>query len=127
MENVLLVDDDSICNLLSEKILNSLGITSTIRKAINGQQAIDIICDDVKQNVPRPNFILLDLNMPVMNGIEFIQQFNAMNFPEKETITIIVVSSSLDLRDIHKVNQLGIKHFLAKPLNKEAISKILID
>src|SRR6188768_2977932 len=105
-KSVLLVDDSHIDTLINERILDSLGLVQQFHKAINGEQALEII-EHYKNGVEVvPDIILLDLNMPVMDGFEFIQAFKALKFPQKEKMLIIILTSSSSPADIERANQL---------------------
>jgi CheY-like chemotaxis protein len=124
-KNVLLVDDDHIFNFLNEKIIARIGFANEIHTASNGQEAINIISRLSQNSSTVPEIIFLDLNMPVMDGFEFIEIFNTMDLPEQERMVIIVVSSSADPRDVEKVQSMGVKHYISKPVTEESIRLVL--
>jgi CheY-like chemotaxis protein len=119
-KNVLLVDDDRIFNFLSEKIIGRLGFAKSIQSATNGKEALELLSQ--KHNSHElPDIIFLDLNMPVMDGFEFIRQFNSIELGNGKRPMIVVVSSSSDQRDISRVRSLGVKHYLNKPITEESL------
>jgi len=127
MKSVLLVDDNQIDTLINEKVLETLGLVKQFHKAVNGEQALQII-EHYKNGVPIvPDIILLDLNMPVMDGFEFIQKFQALEFQQKEKMLIIILTSSSSRSDMERANKLGIKYYLTKPLDPERVKSIIID
>ena len=77
--NVLLVDDDRIFNLLSKKTLGNMDFIEEIHTALNGQEAIDLINDYFQGAKTLPDIILLDLNMPIMDGFGFIEAFKKLD------------------------------------------------
>src|SRR4051794_24510376 len=99
MKNVLLVDDDEIANFLNSKVLQQTGLAMEIHSALNGQQAISVINEDFQGSQTLPDVILLDINMPIMNGFEFIEAFHRLTIPGIDTVKIVIVSSSEDERD----------------------------
>lgn len=122
-KNVLLVDDDSIFQLLGTKALHRVGVTDTrIQKALNGKQALEILKNP---GTPRPDVILLDLNMPVMNGFEFLEAFNKLKPAEKDDTKVVIVTSSESDIDTRKAKALGAVEYLTKPLKDESLSAIL--
>jgi CheY-like chemotaxis protein len=124
-KNILLVDDDKIFNFLSEKTISSLGLANEIHFASNGKEALDML-DQYRQGLlDKPDIIFLDLNMPIMNGYEFIEAFAAMDLPDKHLITIVILTSSADPRDLEMAKELGIKYYFNKPLSKEEIKKMI--
>ena len=78
-KNILLVDDDKIFNFLSEKTITSLGLANEINFAANGKQALEILDRCKKGQLQMPDIIFLDLDMPVMNGYEFLEEFAKTN------------------------------------------------
>lgn len=122
-KNVLLVDDDSIFQMLGTKALQRVGIADAhIQKALNGKQALEML---LKPGTSRPDVILLDLNMPIMNGFEFLEAFNKLTPAEREATKVIVVTSSASHVDIEKAKELGAIEYLTKPLVDEQLSAIL--
>ena len=124
-KNIMLVDDDKIFNFLSEKTITSLGLANEIHFALNGRQALELLEEYKKGNVQRPDIIFLDLNMPIMNGYEFIEAFALMDLPDKSSITIVVLTSSADPNDLARAKELGIKYYFNKPLTREEIKKMI--
>lgn len=124
-KNIMLVDDDKIFNFLSEKTITSLGLANEIHFALNGKQALELLIEYKNGNIQKPDIIFLDLNMPIMNGYEFIEAFAAMDIPGKETITIVVLTSSADEKDVKKAQEMGIRYYFNKPLTKEEIKRMI--
>jgi CheY-like chemotaxis protein len=124
-KNILLVDDDSIANFLIERIVQSTGLARNITKALNGKEALQVFESYTQGSQPIPEVVLLDLNMPIMNGFEFLQAFNKMDFEGKDHVVIILVTSSNDPSDVAKAKQLGIKYYLTKPIIAESIKTII--
>ena len=123
--NVLLVDDDAISNFLSTKTLESIGGVNDIRTALNGKQAIDLFNECVLESKPLPDIVLLDLNMPIMDGFDFMEAFNQLHLSERDHVRIIVVSSSENPSDIEKAKQFGINQYLVKPLKEQSLRTAL--
>lgn len=124
-KNILLVDDDKIFNFLSEKTISSLGLANEIHFATNGKEALEMLKMYKDGELSKPDIIFLDLNMPIMNGYEFIEAFAAMDLPDKHLITIVILTSSADPRDLEMAKELGIKYYFNKPLSKEEIKKMI--
>lgn len=125
MKDVLLVDDDQICNLISSKTLEKLGYINEIHTALNGKEAINLFNDYYKRARTVPDLILLDLNMPIMDGFTFLEAFNNLNIPNKDQVKIIIVTSSQNPDDERRIRQLGVKHFLSKPVTEDKLNEIL--
>lgn len=124
-KNVLLVDDDHIFNYLNQRIIQKMGFTDEIHSARNGQEAIELLNQYLTGTTALPDIIFLDLNMPVMDGFAFLEAFKRMNMPGKEKISIIIVTSSQDPKDIQRAKDLGVDHYLSKPITEEGIKTAL--
>jgi CheY-like chemotaxis protein len=118
MKKVLLVDDDQVCNLISKKTLQRMGIVNEVHTALNGEEAINLLNDYFQGALSLPDVILLDLNMPIMDGFSFIEAFKKLNIPNKDSMRIVIVSSSQNPNDVRKAKELGITAFLTKPVTE---------
>lgn len=125
MKNVLLVDDDSICNFLSTKLLQQAGIADEINVAVNCREALDLLSNHYSGTAKLPDVILLDLNMPVMDGFGFLEAFNRLNLPRKEDVSVVIVSSSQNADDMLRAKEMGITRYLTKPLSRESLLSAL--
>ena len=125
MKNVLLVDDDSIFNFLSTKLLERSGIAGEIHTAENGQQALDLLNNYYAGTTSLPDVILLDLNMPVMDGFTFLDAFRRLNYPGRDKVSVVIVTSSNDARDLARAKEMGVTHYLTKPLTQESLRHAL--
>lgn len=117
----LLIDDDSVCNFLNKKTLERTGFVNDIQTVLNGKEAIDLFKSYYQESRQLPDLVLLDLNMPIMDGFGFLEAFKALPSPDKENVKIIVVTSSQDPKDISRAKELGIKQYLTKPLMEETL------
>ncbi len=123
-KNVLLVDDDYIFNFLSQSILERIGITNEVYTALNGKEALGLLGNGTQRRFI-PDVILLDLNMPIMDGFTFLEAFKKLNLPDKEKVTIIVVTSSEDPDDIMKARKMGVDHYIPKPVTEKDLRQAL--
>jgi CheY-like chemotaxis protein len=124
-KNVLLVDDDHVFNFLSGRLFEKLGFSEGIHMAMNGAEALKLINDYYSGTQSLPDVILLDLNMPVMDGFEFIEAFQRIRMPNKDRVKIVIVSSSQDEKDIARARALGITHYLTKPIHEKDLLEIM--
>lgn len=122
--NILIVDDDSVSHLLIKKKIASLCWIDRIDSTYNGREAIQLLEAGCNGLARLPDLILLDLNMPVMNGFEFIESFNTMECMRRVPVVIAVLSSSDWPEDKRRVEALGVRHFLSKPLAGETLDLI---
>lgn len=125
MKNILLVDDDSIFNFLNSKMLEKTGLVNEVHTALNGKQAIDLLNSYYMKASSLPDVILLDLNMPVMDGFEFLEAFKRINTPHKEKVNIVIVTSSQDPNDLARAKKMGITQYLTKPVSEKTLRAAL--
>ena len=123
-DTILLVDDDYVVNFLNQKAIEKLELNLHIVTASNGRDALEKLATMVQAGNPLPRMILLDLNMPIMNGFGFLEAFKHVPFYSKD-VTIAVVSSSGDAADIERARELGATHFIQKPLDHEKLASVI--
>lgn len=117
-QRILLVDDDPIFLTLAELAIKKERSNVEIFKAFNGEEAIDFLS---KEEV---DAIFLDLNMPVMNGWEFLDVYSSKNQTNNK---IFILTSSIDPSDKKRAEENPlVTIMLEKPLNKEKIEKSLV-
>jgi CheY-like chemotaxis protein len=124
MKRVLLVDDDPTCNFICTKFLETLGTPIESSVALNGQQALDLLMDYRRH--PLPDVILLDLNMPIMGGFEFLTAFKELRIPGQSKVQIVILSSSDDPVDIKKAGEMGIHHYITKPISLDKLERVIL-
>ena len=117
-QRILLVDDDPIFLTLAELAIKKERSNVEIFKAFNGEEAIEFLS---KEEV---DAIFLDLNMPVMNGWEFLEVYSEKN---QRNNKIFILTSSIDPSDKKRAEENPlVSIMLEKPLNKEKIEKSLV-
>ena len=119
LPSILLVDDDSTTNFLNELLLKSLGVADQLLIAHNGREALTAL------NQANPSLILLDVNMPVMNGIEFLEAYVQLPQAQRQAIVVVMLTTSLHSRDLERVQELPIAGLVNKPLTREKVDTIL--
>lgn len=124
LEKVLCVDDDPITLMLCKKVIVKATFSKEIIFAHNGQEAIEVLMKS-KDNSGFPELIFLDLNMPVMNGWDFLNEFSLIPMDSANGIKVIILSSTIDPADYEKAkNYECVSHFLSKPITVEMLDKL---
>lgn len=126
LENVLLVDDDEGTNFLNERIIRLSGYVNNIVKAHNGIQALEYLKLKINSKHPQPEFILLDINMPAMNGWEFMETYSQLDEAQKAQIIIVMLSTSLNPDDEKRAREIKeINDFRSKPLTMKMFTDLV--
>jgi CheY-like chemotaxis protein len=124
LSSVLLVDDDETTNFLNEHLLKSLGVTDQVLLAYNGQEALSLLAQHcVSATTTCPALVLLDLNMPVMSGIDFLEAYQPL--PPAPAIQVVILTSSSHPRDLERLQGLPHLAVLQKPLTPAKIDALL--
>ncbi len=111
MRSCLIVDDSKVVRKLERRIMEDIGFE--VAEAEDGQQALDY-CAGTK-----PELILLDWHMPVMDGITFIEKFRAL--PENEKTTVIFCTTETDMNNIMRAIGAGANEYVMKPFDADII------
>ncbi|TXC76077.1 response regulator [Luteibaculum oceani] len=126
LNKILLVDDDQPTNLLNTIIIERLNCCKEIVCKERGDLAIDYLQELFEKGELAPDLILLDINMPGMNGWEFLEAYDKLDQKAKAKVIIVMLTTSLSRTDSDKAKKIGIlKAFESKPLSKGKMAKIL--
>ncbi|MES2732586.1 MAG: response regulator [Bacteroidota bacterium] len=128
---ILLVDDDYASNFLSQIIIESAQFADHIHLTQNGAEALEFLQErfDEYPNAEGsacPELILLDINMPVMDGFEFLEEFDKLPLVRKNNISIVMLTSSNNRIDMERAKQYNVTAYLSKPLTEEKIKNLVI-
>jgi len=124
---ILLIDDDEPTNFLNKMTLEQSGCASHIRIAQGGQEALDYLERCGLDDSPRPDLIFLDINMPAMDGWEFLEKYKLLPGGQKADIVLIMLTTSLNPDDEARTRTYPeVSGFENKPLSQERL-KMLLD
>jgi len=120
-----IIDDDPIFVFGTKKIMKLANFCNNFMVFHNGEEAINNLKPIIEANEPSlPDVILLDLNMPVMDGWEFLDEF--VKIPCEKEITIYIVTSSIDPMDMDRAKDYdNISNYLIKPISAQKLQEIL--
>lgn len=124
---ICIIDDDPITVFGIKKMLNSMEITDVIKTYVNGKEAIDDMTVMIEKKDQIPEVIFLDINMPIMDGWQFLEKF--IELPVDKKIRINIVTSSIDPYDRQQWESFKSKtehtiDFINKPIRKGDIIEI---
>ena len=125
LSTILLIDDDSISNYITEELIREKGLCQTVITVTDGKQGLNYLQDILQANPAglRHVLVLLDLNMPVMDGFEFMEELEALQLHQQ--LTIAVLTSSDNHKDISQANNYHFAAYLQKPLSINEISTVV--
>lgn len=120
---ILLVDDDPDDNAYHQIIINEMEIVNNIEIAKNGLEALAFL---KKENQLPPEIIFLDINMPKMNGWEFLDRYKHFHKEQKARVVIMILTTSANPDDIKRAKEIeDVTGFETKPLTKEMLTELL--
>ena len=117
---ILLIEDDEVDVLTVQRALRDLKVTNPLRVAGNGEDALEVLRDDAE---PRPAIILLDLNMPRMNGLEFLRA--AREERVLRGIPVVVLTTSRQDRDVVEGFKLAVAGYMVKPVDYRKFVEVM--
>ena len=118
-----LIDDDEIYIFTTKKLINKIDFCEEVAVFQNGKEAIEAIKFTLRNKNELPDVILLDLNMPIMDGWQFLDEFIRMK--SEKQIKIYIVSSSVDPSDIERANTYNmVSNYIIKPISREKLHEI---
>jgi len=124
---VLLVDDDEIQNFIHQRIIGKYISKNKIIIATNGEEALMVLNQQIENKLNNNRgIIFLDINMPIMNGFQFLKIYNQEFAHLFNNTSVYPLSSSEDMKDIIQMNNLGIENYIVKPLTHEQASTLFV-
>lgn len=124
-KSILLVEDEMLSTFIAKRIIEIVDKEQQVATAEDGKKALQWLSENYRLNSKIPDVIILDLQMPVMGGFEFLREFRKLNFGD-QSARIFVMSSSNDFKDEQEAMSLGATGFVPKPLTEDLIRKIIV-
>lgn len=122
---ILLIDDDEATNFLHKIVIRKLNCTENIVSIQSAKLALEYLKSEEDNEHPKPDLIFLDINMPAMNGWEFLEEYKKLDESKKGGILIVMLTSSLNPDDKEKSKKYKeINKFLGKPLTPDTLTEI---
>ncbi len=114
---ILHIEDDQVDKMVIDRVIKRLNITNQLLHAPNGEEALDILrgTNGTTKADPMPNVILLDINMPKMNGLEFLKELRADE--AIKSISVFVLTTSNDDADRKEAYEHNVAGYILKPVD----------
>lgn len=131
-QSVMLIDDNDIDNLINQKMIEAANICENIYTHSGAKSAIEFLknMEKLSKMLPDaqilPDLIFLDIDMPLMDGFQFLDQFDKLSAETKRHCKIIMLTSSISPQDFNRAkNYSYVKKYINKPLTQEEIRKLV--
>ena len=126
LHTILLIDDDFATNFLHKLIIEKENCVENITCKQNAEEALEYLKVKIEGEYPHPELIFLDINMPGMNGWEFLKEYQNIDKTQQAEKVVIMLTTSLDPSDRKKAESMNeISEFKSKPLTKEVLRQVL--
>ena len=126
LSSILLVDDDATTNFLNQALIEQANIADQVLVAENGHEALELLGQNCQPgSLSCPSLILLDVNMPVMNGLDFLDIYAQLPLAQQRPAVIVLLTTSMLPRDLERVQQLTVAEVLDKPLTTEKLAVLM--
>jgi len=127
LEIVYVVDDDDVYQYVIKKKIEKRNVANQIKTFKNGHDAIEYLTLIAHSDHELPDVIFLDINMPVMDGWDFLEEYMALKCRLKKKINLYVVSSSIHQSDIERARNISeVTDYIIKPMNDDQLDEILV-
>ena len=126
LSSVLLVDDDPLTNDLNERLLKQLGVADQYFSANDGVDALAALEElAADANPSSPVLVLLDVKMPRMDGMAFVDAYQRLPEAKQQAVVIVMHTASMTSVDLGRIETMPIAGLVSKPLTKEKLDTIL--
>jgi CheY-like chemotaxis protein len=123
--SVSIIDDDKLYQFTIQKTIEKTGLTQQVLSFYDGLSALNFLRNNSAEADKLPDIILLDINMPEMDGWQFLDEYLAIQPPLAKYARVYVVTSSIDGADLTKSKTInGVFDFIVKPIQKDKLIEI---
>lgn len=122
---IMLIDDNREDNYFHQRIIRKNDAANIVVVKESGEEALNYLKSKDEHKGAHPNIIFLDINMPGMNGWEFIEEYNKLDNRSQSEMIIIMLTSSDNPEDIEKAKDYNVDDFKIKPLTVKMLEEVL--
>lgn len=127
IKTIFIVDDDMIYQLFTQKIIENLDSTIDVQLYNDGDEALTALKKTINEAANLPDIILLDINMPIMDGWEFMEEYVQLKSKLPRPIQIYIVSSSIADGDLKRAKlHEDIIDYVSKPIESDRLAEIVL-
>lgn len=127
LSSILLIDDDPLTSYLHKRAIEGFKVSHQIEVANNGDEAIQLINQYIqsKSEDKIPQLIFVDLYMPFMDGFQFLEAYQNLEFQNKNSVVVVVLTTSFLQKDKNRIKKYQVKDYVEKPITKEKMMEIM--
>lgn len=126
IKSICIIDDDEIYQFLIKKQVAVQNLAEKVCVFPNGQEAIQFFQNSIATKGELPDIVFLDVNMPIMDGWEFLDEYRKIHAQLHKEVKLYMISSSLNESDINRAQKIEqVKEYLVKPISGEKLVSLL--
>lgn len=126
LKKLILIEDDDVIVYLTQKLIKESKTIELLNVLKNGRKALDYFIENAKNEDLLPDFIFLDLSMPILDGWQFLEEFARIKDSMAKNIQIYITTSSISPKDLSKAESYDfISDFVIKPISLENFNRII--
>ena len=121
----IVIDDNKLDCFIAEKIIQNTGLNESVATFADARYALELVSSKTHSD-QQNNIIIVDIQMPLMNGFEFVEAFEKLPQERQNQFVIFMLTSSINENDLNRVrNYSSVKHLLNKPLTSDKLSYLI--
>jgi len=124
IKTILTIDDDEVTNFISQLTIEKMEITDQVIIKRNGLDALEYLTKQINNSQPIPELILLDINMPQMDGWKFLEHYSTFNKSYTTNTSIIMLSNTITDKEIKRSKAHNVMKLSTKPIDENCLKEI---